>query len=230
MKPSLEPSVVSANAAGSKKKPAVPFTRVLREASTSSKAAPRTLTGARTLPVAEAKPVVVVTMANPAQSLPAARRHVDAEAQRLTTVRAQHHAQAHQLDEVREEPLPPFERAILAKVEAALSAPPPPVTPVRQTVAMSGGTEAPLAVEPSRAQEAVKLIETIDVFVKSQRPAMRLGLAKSLGAEVEIERVGPKAISLKLLKSKAPVPRETLEALHRALRSRGLTVKQLSVE
>ncbi|MEO6119208.1 MAG: hypothetical protein ABIP12_00855, partial [Terriglobales bacterium] len=53
--------------------------------------------------------------------------------------------------------------------------------------------------EEGKAAKAIALIERIETFVRSQRPGLALTLNNSLGAHVEIERIGPKEIALKLV-------------------------------
>jgi hypothetical protein len=90
----------------------------------------------------------------------------------------------------------------------------------------------PVQLEASpeaQAAQATALIERIEVFVKSQRPGLALTLNNSLGAHVEIERVGPKEIALKLVGHRGPPTAEAVSRIREELRARGLKVCALSV-
>jgi hypothetical protein len=75
----------------------------------------------------------------------------------------------------------------------------------------------------------VALIERIETFVKSQRPAIAMTLNNSLGARVEIEKLGPGRIALRLVGQNGPPTPETVSRIREELRSRGLEVGALSV-
>ncbi len=79
------------------------------------------------------------------------------------------------------------------------------------------------------AAQAVELIEKIEVFVKSQRPALALTLNNSLGARVEIERIGPREVALKVVGKDGPPNAEDLGRIREAMKARGLKVGALSV-
>jgi hypothetical protein len=81
----------------------------------------------------------------------------------------------------------------------------------------------------AKAAQAVALIERIELFVRSQRPGLALTLNNSLGAHVEIERIGPKEIALKLVGHKGPPTAEAVSRIRDELRARGLKVGALSV-
>ena len=92
--------------------------------------------------------------------------------------------------------------------------------------------QAPPKVEAApetKAAQAVALIERIELFVKSQRPGLALTLNNSLGAHVEIERMGPKEIALKLVGHRGPPTAEAVSRIREELRARGLKVGALSV-
>ncbi|MBL8919975.1 MAG: hypothetical protein JNJ54_14005 [Myxococcaceae bacterium] len=88
---------------------------------------------------------------------------------------------------------------------------------------------APQAKPEARAAQAAALIERIDVFVRSQRPALALTLDNSLGARVEIEKLGPGRIALKLVGRNGPPSADTVNRIRDELRARGLQVGALSV-
>jgi hypothetical protein len=81
-----------------------------------------------------------------------------------------------------------------------------------------------------KAAQAVALIEKIELFVKStQRPAIALTLNNALGARVEIERVGPREVSLKLVGQHGPPSPDAVSRIREELQARGLKVSALSV-
>ena len=174
-----------------------------------------------------------------------ARAHVDGEAQRLSDVRTGHAKTAQALTEVRTEGHDPqvdrsaHRLAGLIHRELSQEASPPArdkPTPLEPVVVASPAAAGPQAGAPqkldapqdSRADQAVALIEKIEAFVKSNRPALSLTLNNSLGAAVEIERVGPKEIALKLTGRHGPPSAETVSRLREALRARGLKVSALT--
>jgi len=127
-------------------------------------------------------------------------------------------------------PAPPEPRALPASPEqqrpaqepASREGPQPAVGPA------TGGSaphEAPLA--STRAEAAMALIERIDVFVKSQRPALSMSLRGHLEATVEVERTGPREISLRIQGHRGPVAAEDLSRLRDALEARGLKLRAL---
>ena len=85
------------------------------------------------------------------------------------------------------------------------------------------------AAPEAKAAQAMALIERIEVFVRSQRPGLALTLNNSLGAHVEIERIGPKEIALKLVGHRGPPSAEAVSRIREELRARGLKVGALSV-
>lgn len=85
------------------------------------------------------------------------------------------------------------------------------------------------AAPEAKAAQAVALIERIEFFVRSQRPGLALTLNNSLGAHVEIERIGPREIALKLVGHKGPPTAEAVSRIRDELRARGLKVGALSV-
>jgi len=172
-----------------------------------------------------------------------ARQRVEAEAQRLDSVRSEHHAaSAQQLVRGAEAVASREEKVdarvlslILKELESAFDREPPHVEravncdgkPSPQPFrADAGPTSAP---PPVRAEQAVALIERIETFVKSARPALALTLNNSLGARVEIERLGPGRIALKLVGQRGPPSADAISRIREELRARGLKVGALSV-
>lgn len=173
-----------------------------------------------------------------------ARTSVDAEAERLTTVRASHHeAAAQQAVRAVETTTTQAEKVdarvlalIVKELESAFDGEPPHV----ERAANSDGKAQPFRADappapvksaeaPARAEQAVALIERIETFVRSSRPALALTLNNSLGARVEIERLGPGQVALKLIGQKGPPSADAVSRIREELRARGLKVGALSV-
>jgi hypothetical protein len=74
---------------------------------------------------------------------------------------------------------------------------------------------------------ALALIEKIDVFMKSQRPALSLRLGGALEATVEVERTGSREVALRIQGHRGPVAPGQLEHIREALASRGLRLSRL---
>lgn len=195
------------------------------------------------LPKTSATPSVVVNQARATRQV--ARQHVDAEADRLATVRAGHHEATAQREVKATEALAsPPERVdarvlslILKELESAFDRDPPhveraancdgkPGQPFRADATPAPATPAPA---PARAEQAVALIERIETFVRSARPALALTLNNSLGARVEIERLGPGRIALKLVGQRGPPSADAVSRIREELLARGLKVGALSV-
>ncbi|PZR07684.1 MAG: hypothetical protein DI536_26610 [Archangium gephyra] len=172
------------------------------------------------------------------QLLSAARVHADGEAQRLGNVRSEHQALAVGLKEVRTDASQAvIERAdarVLELITKELSADAPPANAAvlpQQPIAASGAQQAPKieATPETKAAQAVALIEKIERFVKSQRPGLAITLNNSLGAHVEIERLGPRQIALKLVGKNGPPSAEAVSRIREELQARGLKVGSLSI-
>lgn len=197
--------------------------------------------------VTATKPVNTATLARTQaahgtrQLLQSARVHADGEAQRLGTVRSEHQVTAKGLGEVRSDAKQTnHERTdarVLELITKELSTDVPPANaPARemlpqQPIAASAGqqTAKPEATPETKAAQAVALIEKIERFVKSQRPGLAITLNNSLGAHVEIERIGPKQIALKLVGKNGPPSPEAVSRIREELNARGLKVGALSI-
>jgi hypothetical protein len=173
-----------------------------------------------------------------------------AEAQRLGTVRGEASAQAQERTEHRlgdliarelsrepraVPPLPSSEgRPPGPDMGRSLAGTEPPAPEPRGAAALTGGAGAASAggeaVPAVRAEAALELIERIEVFVKSQRPALSLSLRGTLDATVELERTGPREVALRIQGHKGPVPVEDLARLRDALEARGLRLCALRSE
>jgi hypothetical protein len=107
---------------------------------------------------------------------------------------------------------------------------PAPAMVVSQPPPISQAPVKTPEVPPSvKAEQAVALIEKIEIFVKSQRPTLSITLNNSLGARVEIEKVGPREVSLKLVGHKTPPGPEVLARIQREMKTRGLKIAQMTV-
>jgi len=176
-----------------------------------------------------------------------ARAQVDAEAKRLETVRAHHSTISETATVTRAESTAHSEDASSSRlvelivkelVDAFETKPGGPAhskvgNPVQP---MIQAAELPFAAPPqrqvvpeARAAQAVALIERIDTFVKSQRPALALTLNNSLGARVEIEKLGPGRIALRLVGQNGPPSAESVSRIREELSARGLKIGALSV-
>jgi hypothetical protein len=175
------------------------------------------------------------------------RAHAESEASRLASVRADHTHSAETLTHARatttEAVLDKSEAKIIEfilrelKGEAANST----GEPITERATISELTTQPAPAlnatkpqtmpdtEATRATQAVALIERIETFVKSQRPALALTLNNSLGAHVEIERIGPREVALKLVGHRGPPSADTVSRIRDELRARGIKVGALSV-
>jgi len=77
-----------------------------------------------------------------------------------------------------------------------------------------------------RVERAMELVERIERFVRSGRPSLALTLRGQLPGRLEIERVAPGTIHLRLSSRRALSDR-ALEELRLALEARGLSVRSL---
>jgi hypothetical protein len=106
----------------------------------------------------------------------------------------------------------------------------PPPTP-GLTLAPPPPSIAPAVVDGTgRAAQAVELIEKIEHFIKdSKRPTLALTLNNSLGAKVEIERIGPREVALKVIGHRGPPHAEDIGRIRDEMAAHGLKVGALSV-
>lgn len=231
---------------------AEPFKKLLAEAKAElgAQRTPATTVPAPARPALTASPKLALARASTVahahapvvQTLQHARTQANHEAQRLGTVRAQHAQTAEGLERTRTQ----HGEATVEKREARIidfivreltqdERPPRPTEPatVHHLQPMLGAAVAappkPEVPAETKAAQAVALIEKIEVFVKSQRPGLALTLNNSLGAHVEIERIGPKEIALKLVGHRGPPTAEAVSRIRDELRARGLKVGALSV-
>ncbi len=99
-----------------------------------------------------------------------------------------------------------------------------------QTQLLPQAGAAPGQLSPAlKAQAAVELVRRIEVFLKTDRPALALTVAGALSARVEVERTGKGEVALRIQGMKGPPPAEDIARIRDELRSRGLKVSSLSV-
>jgi hypothetical protein len=122
--------------------------------------------------------------------------------------------------------------------QRALATPPPVARPVGETAhpsephagaAAVGETAAPARKEvdsSARVERALELVERVEQFVRSGRPALALTLRGGLGGRMELERIAAGVISIRLSTTQPPKAGE-LDALRQALEARGLSVRSL---
>jgi hypothetical protein len=81
-----------------------------------------------------------------------------------------------------------------------------------------------------RVQATLQLIEKIEVFVQSQRPALRLSLGEPLSATVQVERTGPREVALRIQGRQGPLAQEELARIREGLEARGLRLRSLHAD
>lgn len=173
-----------------------------------------------------------------AEHLGQVRQGLNAEAHRLREVRGEAH-QTNQ-EQVRQRVTDLIARELTREPRAepvAPRSPPPspaqetqPATPPVEAASITGGVSpggaSTRAVETqnpeARVQATLELIEKIEVFVKSQRPALALRLGGALDATVEVERTGERAVALRIQGRRGPLPQKELARIRDALTDRGL--------
>ena len=200
--------------------------------------------------VLSAKPAAI---AQP-NTLAVARGRVDAEADRLGVTRAHHASTAEAattarlalnegaeqktsgrvVDLIVKELVAEFETRPGGPAASNVGNPVQPIASLNEVpfhFGASSATPAQRAAQTAelRANQAAALIERIDTFVRSQRPALALTLNNSLGARVEIERLGPGRIALRLIGRNGPPHADTVNRIRDELTARGLKVGALSV-
>ncbi|QSQ18191.1 hypothetical protein JY572_09080 [Myxococcus landrumensis] len=180
------------------------------------------------------------------ENLATTRKAMHVESQRLGSVRVEGQTSSHERTEQRLTDL--FLRELSLR-EPGLRQPPPRDARQEQSVApadssartaatgevstsearaVAAGTGGPSRGEaPTHAESAVELIERIEVFVKSQRPAMSMSVRGTLNATVEVERTGPREVVLRIQGRTGPVPTEDIARLRDALEARGLRLRAL---
>ena len=168
------------------------------------------------------------------ETLRQARQGMHVEAQRLGAVRQEALVEGGTQASPRATELlaREVERSFRAEPRPAPSPLPSPTrdgSPPEGARAASGPTEGATPASPPVAQveSTLALIEKIEVFVKSQRPALGLSLRGALEATVEVERTGPREVALRIQGRHGPVPSEDVARLRDALEARGLRLSVL---
>jgi hypothetical protein len=178
-----------------------------------------------------------------AASMSRAREHVNRTAQNLSDLRTHHNevAQGGQharlVDLICQELRAEFGGDM--KVAANSDKPMPfatagnnNVVPISSAQAAQAGAAPAAAIVADanvKAASAVELIEKIETFMKSSRPALAITLQGSLGARVEIERLGPKEVAVRVVGKNGPPSAEDIGRIRDEIRARGLKVGALSV-
>ena len=102
----------------------------------------------------------------------------------------------------------------------------PQPTGVSASPGIAGTTaSAPTSTE-GRVERVLALVERIERFVRSGRPSLALTLRGGLPGRLEVQRVAPGAIALRLSSPRVPSASE-LGELRQALEARGLSVRSL---
>lgn len=203
---------------------------------------PPGLTAKATKPTTSSAPCApgVVATLPQATTRPTDTAHAHRGADQLAAVRSQHHATAQAQVTARAEVVETREQRltsrgvdlIVKELIAEFEAQPMPrvANPLQPMADLPFPVPAgPPPTAEMRAHQAVALIERIDTFVRSQRPALALTLNNSLGARVEIEKLGPGRIALRLVGQRGPPSVDTVNRIRDELQARGLTVGALSV-
>jgi hypothetical protein len=81
----------------------------------------------------------------------------------------------------------------------------------------------------TRASAALALVSRIEVFLRGMLPRISLTLNNALGATVDIERMGPKAVAVRIKGPHGPPKPEEVNRLREELGNRGLKLLALSV-
>ncbi|MCY1035469.1 hypothetical protein OV207_28765 [Corallococcus sp. BB11-1] len=181
------------------------------------------------------------------ETLRQARQGMHMETQRLGTVR--HEAQVEGREQASHRASELIARELERSFRAEPRPAPPPVPPSHaradspgEGAARTASTEARnLTAGPSgsagasdtpvaQVESTLALIEKIEVFVKSQRPALGLSLRGALEATVEVERTGPREVALRIQGRHGPLPTEDVTRLRDALEARGLRLSVLRAE
>ncbi len=221
-------------------KAAQPFKQLLAEARSGLTKDVKPLVPPGLRPIAKlALTKVTSTAIATTQTLTRARTQANSEAQRLGVVRTEAQEVTKALTTVRSERSEAQQEQRASRVLEFITREltPEPQQPRALILEASvhhlhPAVQAPPKVEAppeTKAAQAVALIERIELFVKSQRPGLALTLNNSLGAHVEIERMGPREIALKLVGHRGPPSAEAVSRIRDELRARGLKVGALSV-
>jgi hypothetical protein len=81
----------------------------------------------------------------------------------------------------------------------------------------------------SQATAAVTLIQQIETFVRSNRPGLAIQLDGRLAARIEIEKLGPREVALRLVGKNGPPSAENVGRIREELRGRGIRIGAITV-
>jgi hypothetical protein len=151
-----------------------------------------------------------------------ARTQMHAESARLRSVRAEDDVRDSERQEVRLRKL--VEQELVSNPPSEVREQPhgtePEPLPISEGVREAGSGPSR---SQSRAESMMELVEKLTLFVKSQRPALAMSLGGAAGGRVEVERVGPKTVALRV-DLKSGLGARDVESLRSALAARGLTL------
>ena len=170
------------------------------------------------------------------------RQGLNTEAHRLRDVRGEAHQTSQERVHQRVTDLIARELTREPRAEPGMSQPPPTAPGSEASASLSqhvepgsatgeprlggpGGTRAAAADTPqpeARVQATLELIEKLEVFVKSQRPALAMRLGGTLNATVEVERTGAREVALRIQGHRGPLSPEDTARIRDALAARGL--------
>ncbi len=189
-----------------------------------------------------------IAFASP-ENLGLARQGMHSEAARLRTTRTESQGATqekteHRLSELIFRELSQQLRSEQPPVPAAGSGPslPEPSPRASATEGLSSGGESRLAASESspapaatpdpqlKVQSTLELIEKIELFIQSQRPALRMSLGSPFSATVEVERTGPREVALRIQGRQGPLALEDLARIRDELGARGLRLRSLRSE
>lgn len=106
-----------------------------------------------------------------------------------------------------------------------------PVISAQPTAHGFGGAQQPGTPAPpaTRVEAAMELVTKIEVWLKSTRPALTLGVAGALNSEVTVERTGPGRVSLSFRGKNGPPSHSDVRAVRDALERRGLLLTSVRI-
>jgi hypothetical protein len=189
------------------------------------------------LPNAGAATSRVAAHATTARQLQRARAGHAAEAHRLVSASAEARSN-HLARASAEEGQDQLRQRLAERLEAAPPRPdrqPPAPGGSAPAPVTAGGAPAPVQPDPERAppasrvESALRLVERIEVFLRSGRPQLELSVGGALGAEVLLERTGPGEVAVTIRGRRGPPPPAELSRVREHLRARGLKLSSLSL-
>jgi hypothetical protein len=183
------------------------------------------------------------------ENLGQARQTMHSEALRLRTTRTEAQTQAQEKTEHRlvelisrelsrelrtEPPSPRGSRAAPLPPEPSRGPPPteglPSGAELRLATHSAGTPPQEPAAPQLKVQATLQLIERIELFVQSQRPALRMSLGSPLSATVEVERTAHREVALRIQGHQGPLAQEELARIRDGLEARGLRLRSLRTD